>query len=211
MTTSNNFLKFALAILLLSNSVLLFYIFKQEQNQKKQNLELIKLNTKLDLLIKNKSEKQSEKISCLHVSVEEEKIQELKPVKIKHSKEILLDTVEDIIQAPREEELPDCGMTFSWLEAIPEQGMQSFYDYISKNIKYPTRAREKNIEGKLMVSFVVNKKGEITDVKAKNDIGGGCAAEAERVIKNSPKWTPAKQRGKNVKTRKTIPIIFKLD
>jgi protein TonB len=62
-----------------------------------------------------------------------------------------------------------------------------------------------------MVSFVVNKKGEITEVEAKNDIGGGCKEEAERVIKNAPKWNPAKQREKTVKVRLNIPIIFQLD
>ncbi len=212
-TNSNNFLKIALAILLLSNSVLLFYIFKQEQSQKEQNLELIKLNTKLDLIIENKSENQSKKDVCLNVFIEDEKIQELKPVRIKYIEEVLIDSVEDIkyIEAPRQEEETMSCMTFSWREAVPEKGMQFFYDYISQNINYPIKARERNIEGKVMVSFAVDRNGDIIDVQAKNDIGGGCKEEAEQVIKNSPKWNPAKQRGKSVKTKLTIPIVFKLE
>lgn len=215
-TTSNNFFKTTLAILLLSNSALLFYIFKQEENQKNQNSELISLNTKLDFLIKNNSEKQSEKIPCLKVVIEDEKTQKLKPVRIEYIEEVLVDSVEEIeyIEAPRQEELPDCGFPnsiFYFLEATPEQGMEFFYKYISQNLNYPINAKRKGIEGKVMINFVINKKGEITEVEAQNDIGGGCKEEAERVIRSFPKWNPAKQGGKTVKTRKTIPIIFKLD
>ncbi|WP_338763232.1 energy transducer TonB [Bernardetia sp. ABR2-2B] len=211
-TNSTNFLKTALAILLFSNSILFFYIFKQ-------NSELINLNTKLDLLIKNNFEKQSEKITCVNVFIENEKTQELKTILIDYVKEVGLDTAElidpptcNLIAPPREEEVPDCGFFYSiLLEAKPKEGIESFYKYISENLNYPALAKRENIKGKVIVSFVIDKNGEITDVKAKNDIGGGCAAEAERVIRNSPKWNPAKQRGKTVKTRLTIPIIFKLE
>ncbi|WP_375561741.1 energy transducer TonB [Bernardetia sp. OM2101] len=211
-TKSINVLKFALAILLLSNSVFIFYVFKQEQNQNKQNSELKNLNTKLDLLVKNNSESQSKKIPCLQVVIADEKTQELKPVKIEYVKEVLIDSVEDIeyIEAPREEDEIISCMAFSWREVAPEKGIQSFYDYINKNINYPINAKREGIEGKVIVSFVVNKKGEITEVEAKNDIGGGCKEETERVIKNSPKWNPARQRGKTVKVRMSIPIVFKL-
>lgn len=63
-TYSNNFLKVALAIVLFSNSALLFYFVKQQKNQ---NSELTTLNTKLDLLLKNKSESQSKQATCLNV------------------------------------------------------------------------------------------------------------------------------------------------
>ncbi|AFM05395.1 TonB family protein [Bernardetia litoralis DSM 6794] len=169
---------------------------------------------KLDLLVKNNFESQSEKTACLQVVITDERTEKLEPVRIEYVEEIFVDSVEDIIQAPREEELPDCGFPnsiFYFLEAEPKEGIQSFYDYINKNLTYPINAKRKGIEGKVIVSFVINKKGEITDVEVKNDIGGGCKEEAERVIKNSPKWNPARQRGKTVKTRKMIPIVFKLD
>jgi protein TonB len=58
---------------------------------------------------------------------------------------------------------------------------------------------------------VIDKSGNVTNVKAVKGIGGGCDEEAERVIRESKKWTPAKQRGKTVKVRMNIPIVFKLD
>lgn len=214
-TNSTNFLKTALAILLFSNSVLLFYIFRQEQNQHKQNSELINLNAKLYLIIKNNSENQSKKIPCLQVVIEDEKTQELKPVKIEYVKEIFIENIVtdvELIEAPRQEDEIGCRLlSLTMKEAEPKEGIESFYNYISKNLNYPTAAKRKGIEGKVVVSFVIDKKGEITEVEAKNDIGGGCKEEAERVIKSSPKWNPSKQRGKIVKTRKTIPIVFKLD
>ncbi len=213
-TKSNNFLKLALSILLLSNSVLVFYILKQEKNQQKQNSELNNVIDKLDAVIKNNFENQSKKPICLNLFIENDKIQELNPVTIKYIEEIIdIVTEVEAIEAPinQENEYTDCRSGIFGTEAIPEKGMQSFYDYIKKNINYPISAKSKNIEGEVIVSFVINKKGEITEVEAKNDIGGGCKEEAERVIKNSSTWNPAKWRGKIVKTRLTIPIVFKLE
>ena len=67
-----------------------------------------------------------------------------------------------------------------------------------------------NIEGKVYVQFVVDKDGTLTDVKALKGIGAGCDEEAVRVIQEAPKWKPGKQRGRPVKVRMVLPIIFKL-
>lgn len=92
---------------------------------------------------------------------------------------------------------------------------QRLLGFIYKNIKYPTMARESDIEGTAIVSFVVNKKGGIEDIKVLRDPGGGCGKEAARVIKmmnNLPKsWTPGKQRGRAVKVRYNLPVRFKLN
>jgi protein TonB len=66
------------------------------------------------------------------------------------------------------------------------------------------------IEGKVYVQFVVDKDGTLTDIKALKGIGAGCDEEAVRVIGGSPKWKPGKQRGRPVKVRMVLPIIFKL-
>jgi len=66
------------------------------------------------------------------------------------------------------------------------------------------------IEGKVFVQFVVDKKGNITEVMAVKGIGAGCDEEAIRVIRTSPKWKAGKQRGKAVKVRMILPITFKL-
>ncbi|WP_051203563.1 energy transducer TonB [Hugenholtzia roseola] len=89
-------------------------------------------------------------------------------------------------------------------------GTDKFYEYIGKNLEYPKVARRMDIQGKVFVSFVVDKDGSLSDVKIVKGLHESCDAEALRVVKSSPKWQPAKQRGKAVRYRMTIPIVFKL-
>jgi periplasmic protein TonB len=65
-----------------------------------------------------------------------------------------------------------------------------------------------DIEGRVFVQFIVEKDGTMTDVQAIKGIGGGCDEEAIRVVATSPKWKPAKQRGKAVRQRMILPITF---
>jgi protein TonB len=67
-----------------------------------------------------------------------------------------------------------------------------------------------NVEGKVFVQFVIDKDGSPSDITVLKGIGSGCDEEAVRVIKNMPKWTPGKQRGRPVKVRMSLPIVFKL-
>jgi protein TonB len=94
--------------------------------------------------------------------------------------------------------------------AMPQGGMQAFYEYVGKKLKYPTQARRMGIEGKVFVEFVINRDGTILDVKAIKGIGAGCDEEAVRVIQSAPSWKPGKQRGKPVRQRMVLPITFKL-
>ena len=71
-------------------------------------------------------------------------------------------------------------------------------------------ARENNIEGRVFISFVVEKDGNISDVKVVRGIGGGCDEEAKRVIKSLPKFTPGKQNGRPVRVQFNVPVNFKL-
>ena len=82
--------------------------------------------------------------------------------------------------------------------------------YVGDKLKYPAQARRMGIEGKVFVEFVVGKDGAIQDVRAVKGIGAGCDEEAVRIIQGSPAWTPGKQRGKPVKQKMILPIIFKL-
>ena len=89
---------------------------------------------------------------------------------------------------------------------------QALADYIASNIVYPEDAVTNNIEGTVRVQFVVNDKGDISDVKTiGNKLGYGLEEEAVTVVNKLPKWTPGKVKGKNVKTRLTIPITYKLE
>ncbi len=94
--------------------------------------------------------------------------------------------------------------------AAPKGGMSAFYDYVSKNIRYPAQARRMNIEGKVFVEFVVDKDGTLTNFVVVKGIGAGCDEEAVRIIQSAPPWLPAKQRGKPVRQRMVLPIYFKL-
>lgn len=89
-------------------------------------------------------------------------------------------------------------------------GEDAFIRYLSKNIHYPAVAKENNVQGKVFLSFVVEKNGALTDVKVVRGIGSGCDDEAMRVLKNSPKWTPGIQNGRPVRVAYTIPVSFTL-
>jgi len=121
------------------------------------------------------------------------------------------EVIEDIIvEDVPEEEVAEEIFTIVEDPATPPGGMQAFYEYVGKKLKYPAQARRMGIEGKVFVQFVVNEQGQLTEVKAVKGIGAGCDEEAVRVIKAAPKWSPPKQRGKPVKQRIILPITFKL-
>ncbi|CAN5415105.1 energy transducer TonB [soil metagenome] len=107
---------------------------------------------------------------------------------------------------------PDEGKIFTYVEEMPTfpGGEAEFYGYLKKNIKYPPMARENGIQGKVYISFVVDKDGNIKDVKMARGIGGGCDEEALRVIRNMPSWKPGKQNGRSVAVSYTVPVNFTL-
>lgn len=82
--------------------------------------------------------------------------------------------------------------------------------FLQENIVYPQMARESGIQGTVYVTFVVERNGNVTDVRVLRGIGGGCDEEAVRVIKAMPKWNPGKQRGKPVRVQFNMPIKFTL-
>ena len=86
--------------------------------------------------------------------------------------------------------------------------VKAFSDWVTKNILYPVVAAENGIQGKVYVQYAVNSKGEVVDVKVVRGVDASLDAEAVRVIRSSPKWEPAKQRGSKVKQQFTIPIAF---
>jgi protein TonB len=121
--------------------------------------------------------------------------------------------VEEIVMAPVEEK-ENVDEIFNVVEesASPKGGMSAFYEYVGKKLqgKYPAQARRMGIEGKVFVEFVVNRDGSIVDVKPIKGIGGGCDELAAKIIQESPAWKPGKQRGKPVRQKMVLPIVFKL-
>lgn len=115
-----------------------------------------------------------------------------------------------IREIPNEEQL-DTEQVFEVVEDQPEPagGMDAFYEFVGKELRYPEEAKNQGIEGRVFVKFVVDEQGKVSDVKAVKGIGAGCDAEAERVLKLT-KWIPGKQRGHAVKVRMIMPITYKL-
>lgn len=101
---------------------------------------------------------------------------------------------------------------FASVEVLPEfaGGTAGWSKFLQKNLKYPPIARENNITGRVIVSFVVEKNGQLTDIKVLRGIGGGCDEEAVRVLKSAPAWKPGVQNGRPVRVAYTMPIFFQL-
>lgn len=97
-------------------------------------------------------------------------------------------------------------------EKMPKFGSDesALLQYLASNIKYPNQAASDGVEGSVVISFVINEKGQVLNPTIIKPIGGGCDEEALRVVGNMPKWTPGSQNGKNVSVKITIPIRFKL-
>ena len=124
------------------------------------------------------------------------------------------DIVKDVTRIDKNNfENEDVGGILEVVEepAMFEGGMDNFYKYVAKNLNYPKQAKRQNIEGKIFLQFVVDKEGKLIDIKVIKGVGFGLDEEAKRVLKQCPKWQPARQRGKTVRVRMSIPIMFKLN
>ncbi len=89
-------------------------------------------------------------------------------------------------------------------------GMDALYKWLAEHIEYPQQAKENGIEGKVYVTFVVEKDGSITKPLLLRDIGGGCGQEVVRVVKMMPRWIPGMHHGEAVRVQFNIPVKFTL-
>ena len=89
-------------------------------------------------------------------------------------------------------------------------GDSALYMYLCMNLSYPDAARENKIEGMVVVLFVVEKDGSVSNVRVLRDIGGGCGEAAVEVVKNMPRWEPGRQAGKAIRTQFSLPLKFEL-
>ncbi len=93
---------------------------------------------------------------------------------------------------------------------VPPGGMDGWINHMSENLNYPEAARDKKIEGMVVLTFIVKEDGSVSEVEILRGIGAGCDEEGKRVVEISPNWTPGKIGGKAVITRMRLPINFKL-
>ncbi|HZJ80990.1 MAG TPA: energy transducer TonB [Dysgonamonadaceae bacterium] len=109
-----------------------------------------------------------------------------------------------------EEEVED--EIFVVVEQQPEfpGGMSALMKFLGDNIKYPVIAQENGIQGRVITNFVVERDGSISDVQVVRGQDPSLDREAVRVIQTMPKWKPGQQRGKPVRVRFTLPVVFRL-
>lgn len=115
---------------------------------------------------------------------------------------------------PKKEEVSDQTIyNFVSMSTPPNYpgGLYKFYEYLGKNIKYPTMAADNEVEGNVFVSFVVERDGSLTDIKVDRKLGYGTDEEALRVLKLSKRWNPGIQNGRTVRVKYNIPIKFSLE
>jgi periplasmic protein TonB len=104
------------------------------------------------------------------------------------------------------------GKIFTAVEYEPtfKGGITAFYNFLRGNMHYPEKAKRNNIQGKVFISFVVEKDGSLTNIKVSKGVSEDLDAEALRVIKASPNWNPGTQNGKPVRVAYTMPLSFAL-
>ena len=83
-------------------------------------------------------------------------------------------------------------------------------DYLMENLKYPKDAEESKTEGRVIVTFVVDEEGRIVDPQVAKGVSPSLDAEALRVVRSMPQWTPGRQSGKVVRVKYAVPINFQL-
>ncbi len=111
--------------------------------------------------------------------------------------------IEEVVETP----------IFTVVEEMPSfaGGDEARIKFLQDNIKYPQMAKESGIQGTVYVTFVVDEKGKVADVRVLRGIGGGCDEEAVRVVKLMPPWNAGKQSGKAVRVQFNMPIRFTLN
>ena len=119
------------------------------------------------------------------------------------------DYQQEIAVVEEEEETQEVFFIVEEMPVFPG-GEEALRKFIAQSVKYPVIAQENGIQGRVFVSFVVNQKGEVTNVKVARPFDPNLDKEAVRVVQSMPKWSPGKQRGKAVKVSYTVPINFVL-
>ena len=141
--------------------------------------------------------------------------------KIEQEPDILVEVeeVEDLVAKDTEPSKSDSasamdgnekeGQVFEVVDQVPEFSGNVF-SWLSRNIHYPPMAQENNVQGRVVVSFIVEADGSVSDVQVVKGVAPSLDNEALRVVKSMPKWEPGLQDGKPVRVRKNLPVTFKL-
>lgn len=107
---------------------------------------------------------------------------------------------------------PEVEKVFDVVEQMPSfpGGPSALMEWLSNNVKYPVVAQENGVQGRVVVSFVVERDGSITDVKVVRGVDPSLDREASRVVRAMPRWNPGKQNGSAVRVKYNVPVAFRL-
>ena len=94
---------------------------------------------------------------------------------------------------------------------FPDGGMAGLMEYFKKNLRYPEEAKKAGTQGRVVVQFLINKNGAISDASVLRSVDRLLDAEAVRLVRSMPKWKPGMQKGKEVTVKYTVPVLFKLE
>ena len=119
---------------------------------------------------------------------------------------------EMIVVGYRNPDAPVTGEVYEVADKMPEfpGGMTGLMQHLSKNIRYPAEAHTNNIQGRVVVSVIINTEGKVTNAKIVQSVAPSLDAEALRVTGTMPDWIPGTKDGKPVNVKYTFPVVFRL-
>ena len=118
----------------------------------------------------------------------------------------------EVIAQPEPPKHEEEAKVFDVVEQMPSfpGGNGALLEYLATHVKYPVVAQENGVQGRVIVSFVVERDGSITDVRVVRSVDPSLDREAARVVSSMPRWTPGKQNGSAVRVKYNVPVMFKL-
>ena len=121
--------------------------------------------------------------------------------------------IKDYIEGPEEEEIEEEEIPYVFVEQKPSfkgGDANAFSKWVASKLVYPEIAKENGVQGRVVVGFVVERDGSITDVQILRGVDPSLDREAMRVVKSMPRWTPGKQNGSAVRVKYQVPVSFRL-
>jgi len=118
----------------------------------------------------------------------------------------------EVIAQPEPPKHEEETKVFDVVEQMPSfpGGQSALMEYLHDHVKYPVVAQENGVQGRVVVSFIVERDGSITDVRVVRSVDPSLDREAARVVSSMPRWTPGKQNGSAVRVKYNVPVMFKL-
>lgn len=122
------------------------------------------------------------------------------------------DAIVEIIPPAREEDFADdtIFITAETMPSFQSGDLDTFRTWVMQNVKFPQIALENNIQGRVVLSFVIDKDGRLTNIEVLQSPDRSLSEEAIRVLNKSPKWSPGKQRNQTVRVKYTLPVDFRV-